>query len=196
MILKELLQGVNIFELFKTTYSENYNSLYENESELLLNKKFIALYGNKHISTILECEIENGGDVHSLMVELMNSKADVLIKIKNIMKTEINPFDTKMESTTETSSTSGSSTGETLQEIETNTYGYNSETAVKEGGENSNDKHTNTTETQTTKTVTNKGYTLNKTHKEIIDSEIERFNTSFTNLTLESFSTMFTLSVY
>ena len=194
MILKELLQGVNIFELFKTTYSENYNSLYENESELLLNKKFIALYGNKHISTILENEpVES---VHSLMVELMNSKAGVLIKIKNLMKTEIDPFDTKMESTTETSSTSGSSTGETLQEIETNTYGYNSETAVKEGGENSNDKHTNTTETQTTKTVTNKGYTLNKTHKEIIDSEIERFSVSFTNLTLESFSTMFTLSVY
>lgn len=203
------------FNVFHTRYKTVFETLYSGfykEGEIdffinYLNKMFISLYGGKQVSSFVYCELQSCKieeitpetdltDIYNFLADLMYMKSNTLEKMKAVMLKDIDFLDTKIERIEELIVSEGTNTGTSTQEIESNTYGYNTDTPVKDSGESNNDTHNTTTTGNTTKTVTHKGNTTGKTYNELQSMELERLQNEFIHLTLQVYGDMFTNRVY
>ncbi len=181
----------NILTTYKELYPDEYQQLYNNIDSEYLDDLFLSLHGNK---TVIEL-IQEKNDINYI-AKMIHYQFDKCLKIKNVYDTDYDFAETKTETFEETIKTDGNISNVSTLENTENTFGYNSETAVKDNQTVNNDN----SETKQDTTVT-KNY--KKVNNEVstnilIDKELNRLKKldDYYILTFTIYSNILTYNIY
>lgn len=191
-----------------TVYNEKYpNDIIEiygkNDSDflLMLDNLFLSLHGQKYVNNTVDRIIdknENEKDVVNAIVDYLHIVSyDSAIKLKDVYNKKYNIFDNAQETYKETITNNSTSENNSTNENNNFSYGYNSETEVKDSKATNSDNNTNTIQSNNIKNYEKTYNNSGKLLADIIDNEIKRaVNNTYIKLTFTIFSSIITYAIY
>lgn len=208
--MNEYLTVDDVFSKFGlfTVYNEKYpNDIIEiygkNDSDflLMLDNLFLSLHGQKYINNTVDRIIdknENEKDVINTIVDYLHIVSyDSAIKLKDVFNKKYNIFDNAQETYKETITNNSTSENNSTNENNNFSYGYNSETEVKDSKATNTDNNTNTIVSNNIKEYEKTYNNSGKLLADIIDNEIKRtIKNDYIKLTFTIFSSILTISIY
>lgn len=196
-ILNNENETKKLFERYKELYNDDYNSLYGDTDSVYLDIIFNGMYSSKTVSnTVEQYKLHNYDSVIDFICFLIHFNCiDKCKAIKEVLKTKYNVTDTRVNKTTEKTTTSGETQNTSNSENIENSYGYDTENAVKDNSNNYTDTGSTSHNTETIKEIT---YSFSdKPIQDLIDSEIQRkIKEDLVILTFECYSNILFLEVY
>lgn len=204
LTLDDVLSKYSMFTIYNEKYPNDIIEIYgKNDSNflLMLDNLFLSLHGQKNINNTVDRIIdknENDKDVIIAIVDyLHNVSYDSVIKLKDVYNKKYNIFDNAQETYKETITNNSTSENNSTNENNNFSYGYNSETEVKDSKATNTDNNTNTIESNNIKEYEKTYNNSGKLLADIIDNEIERtIKNDYIKLTFTIFSSILTLSIY
>lgn len=196
-ILNNENETKKLFERYKELYQDDYNSLYGDTDSVYLDIIFNGMFSSKTLSNTVEYYSNHNYDsIIDFMCFLLHCNCfEKCLSIKELLKTKYNVTDTRVNKTTEKTITSGETQNTSNSENIENTYGYDTENAVKDNSNNYTDTGSTSHNTETTKEIT---YSFSdKPIQDLIDSEVKRkMKEDYILLTFECYSNILFLEVY
>ena len=204
LTLEDVFSKHSLFTVYNEKYPNDIIEIYgKNDSNflLMLDNLFLSLHGYKYINNTVDRIIdknENEKDVIIAIVDYLHiCSYDSIIKLKDIYNKKYNIFDNAQETYKETINNNSTSANNSTNENNNFSYGYNSETEVKDSKTTNTDNNTNTIESNNIKNYEKTYNNSGKLLSDIIDNEIERtIKNDYIKLTFTIFSSILTLSIY
>lgn len=204
LTLDDVLSKHSLFTVYNEKYPSDIIEIYgKNDSKflLILDNLFLSLHGYKYINNTVDRIIdknENEKDVIIAIVDYLHiCSYDSIIKLKDIYNKKYNIFDNAQETYRETNTNNSTSNNNSTNENNNFSYGYNSETEVKDSKATNTDNNTNTIESNNIKEYEKTYNNSGKLLADIIDNEIERtIKNDYIKLTFTIFSSILTISIY
>lgn len=202
MKLIDVLQSENktIFSRYMELYPSELLNVYDVISDDViknLDVLFNGLYSQKTFTpTVEQYKLHNYDSVIDFICFLIHYNCyDKMLNMKKIFNTEYDFMNERTDTTTETTTTKGNTKNNSTMENVENTYGYNSEIAVKDNSTNNTDTNETINNIETTKENTRK-YSY-KPVQQLIDNEIERKSKEdFTLLTFKTIRNILFIELY
>ena len=193
-----------MFTIYNEKYPNDIIEIYgKNDSDflLMLDNLFLSLHGQKYINNTVDRIIdknENEKDVIIAIVDYLHIVSyDSIKKLKDVYNKKYNIFDNAQETYRETNTNNSTSENNSTNENNNFSYGYNSETEVKDSKATNTDNNTNTIESNNIKEYEKTYNNSGKLLADIIDNEIERtIKNDYIKLTFTIFSSILTISIY
>lgn len=204
LTLDDVLNKYSMFTIYNEKYPNDIIEIYgKNDSDflLMLDNLFLSLHGQKYINNTVDRIIdknENEKDVIIAIVDYLHIVSyDSIKKLKDVYNKKYNIFDNAQETYRETNTNNSTSENNSTNENNNFSYGYNSETEVKDSKATNTDNNTNTIESNNIKEYEKTYNNSGKLLADIIDNEIERtIKNDYIKLTFTIFSSILTLSIY
>lgn len=204
LTLDDVLNKYSMFTIYNEKYPNDIIEIYgKNDSNflLMLDNLFLSLHGQKYINNTVDRIIdknENEKDVIIAIVDYLHIVSyDSIKKLKDVYNKKYNIFDNAQETYRETNTNNSTSENNSTNENNNFSYGYNSETEVKDSKATNTDNNTNTIESNNIKEYEKTYNNSGKLLSDIIDKEIERtIKNDYIKLTFTIFSSILTLSIY
>lgn len=204
LTLDDVLNKYSMFTIYNEKYPNDIIEIYgKNDSDflLMLDNLFLSLHGQKYINNTVDRIIdknENEKDVIVAIVDYLHIFSyDSIKKLKDVYNKKYNIFDNAQETYRETNTNNSTSENNSTNENNNFSYGYNSETEVKDSKATNTDNNTNTIETNNIKEYEKTYNNSGKLLADIIDNEIERtIKNDYIKLTFTIFSSILTISIY
>ena len=204
LTLDDVLNKYSMFTIYNEKYPNDIIEIYgKNDSDflLMLDNLFLSLHGQKYINNTVDRIIdknENEKDVIIAIVDYLHIVSyDSIKKLKDVYNTKYNIFDNAQEIYRETNTNNSTSENNSTNENNNFSYGYNSETEVKDSKATNTDNNTNTIESNNIKEYEKTYNNSGKLLADIIDNEIERtIKNDYIKLTFTIFSSILTISIY
>lgn len=204
LTLDDVLNKYSMFTIYNEKYPNDIIEIYgKNDSDflLMLDNLFLSLHGQKYINNTVDRIIdknENEKDVIIAIVDYLHIVSyDSIKKLKDVYNKKYNIFDNAQETYRETNTNNSTSENNSTNENNNFSYGYNSETEVKDSKATNTDNNTNTIESNNIKEYEKTYNNSGKLLADIIDKEIERtIKNDYIKLTFTIFSSILTLSIY
>ena len=170
LTLDDVLNKYSMFTIYNEKYPNDIIEIYgKNDSDflLMLDNLFLSLHGQKYINNTVDKIIdknENEKDVIIAIVDYLHIvSCDSIKKLKDVYNKKYNIFDNAQETYRETNTNNSTSENNSTNENNNFSYGYNSETEVKDSKATNTDNNTNTIESNNIKEY-------EKTLKEVIST--------------------------
>lgn len=204
LTLDDVLNKYSMFTIYNEKYPNDIIEIYgKNDSDflLMLDNLFLSLHGQKYINNTVDRIIdknENEKDVIIAIVDYLHIVSyDSIKKLKDVYNKKYNIFDNAQETYRETNTNNSTSENNSTNENNNFSYGYNSETEVKDSKATNTDNNTNTIESNNIKEYEKTYNNSGKLLADIIDNEIERtIKNDYIKLTFTIFSSILTISIY
>ena len=204
LTLDDVLNKYSMFTIYNEKYPNDIIEIYgKNDSDflLMLDNLFLSLHGQKYINNTVDRIIdknENEKDVIIAIVDYLHIFSfDSIKKLKDVYNKKYNIFDNAQETYRETNTNNSTSENNSTNENNNFSYGYNSETEVKDSKATNTDNNTNTIESNNIKEYEKTYNNSGKLLADIIDNEIERtIKNDYIKLTFTIFSSILTISIY
>ena len=204
LTLDDVLNKNSMFTIYNEKYPNDIIEIYgKNDSDflLMLDNLFLSLHGQKYINNTVDRIIdknENEKDVIIAIVDYLHIVSyDSIKKLKDVYNKKYNIFDNAQETYRETNTNNSTSENNSTNENNNFSYGYNSETEVKDSKATNTDNNTNTIESNNIKEYEKTYNNSGKLLADIIDNEIERtIKNDYIKLTFTIFSSILTVSIY
>ena len=204
LTLDDVLNKYSMFTIYNEKYPNDIIEIYgKNDSDflLMLDNLFLSLHGQKYINNTVDRIIdknENEKDVILAIVDYLHIVSyDSIKKLKDVYNKKYNIFDNAQETYRETNTNNSTSENNSTNENNNFSYGYNSETEVKDSKATNTDNNTNTIESNNIKEYEKTYNNSGKLLADIIDNEIERtIKNDYIKLTFTIFSSILTISIY
>ena len=204
LTLDDVLNKYSMFTIYNEKYPNDIIEIYgKNDSDflLMLDNLFLFFYGKKYINNTVDRFIdknENEKDVIIAIVDYLHIVSyDSIKKLKDVYNKKYNLFDNAQETYRETNNNNSTSANNSTNENNNFSYGYNSETEVKDSKATNIDNNTNTIESNNIKEYEKTYNNSGKLLADIIDNEIERtIKNDYIKLTFTIFSSILTISIY
>ena len=204
LTLDDVLNKYSMFTIYNEKYPNDIIEIYgKNDSNflLMLDNLFLSLHGQKYINNTVDRIIdknENEKDVIIAIVDYLHIVSyDSIKKLKDVYNKKYNIFDNAQETYKETNTNNSTSENNSTNENNNFSYGYNSETEVKDSKATNTDNNTNTIESNNIKEYEKTYNNSGKLLADIIDNEIERtIKNDYIKLTFTIFSSILTISIY
>lgn len=204
LTLDDVLNKYSMFTIYNEKYPNDIIEIYgKNDSDflLMLDNLFLSLHGQKYINNTVDRIIdknENEQDVIIAIVDYLHIVSyDSIKKLKDVYNKKYNIFDNAQETYRETNTNNSTSNNNSTNENNNFSYGYNSETEVKDSKATNTDNNTNTIESNNIKEYEKTYNNSGKLLADIIDNEIERtIKNDYIKLTFTIFSSILTISIY
>lgn len=204
LTLEDVINKNSLFTIYNEKYPNDIIEIYgKNDSNflLMLDNLFLSLHGQKYINNTVDRIIdknENDKDVIIKIVDyLHNVSYDSVIKLKEVYNKKYNIFDNAQETYKETITNNSTSENNSTNENNNFSYGYNSETEVKDSKATNIDNNTNTIASNNIKEYQKTYNNSGKLIADIIDNEIKRtIKNDYIKLTFIIFSSILTISIY
>ena len=204
LTLDDVLNKYSMFTIYNEKYPNDIIEIYgKNDSDflLMLDNLFLSLHGQKYINNTVDRIIdknENEKDVIIAIVDYLHIVSyDSIKKLKDVYNKKYNIFDNAQETYRETNTNNSTSENNSTNENNNFSYGYNSETEVKDSKATNTDNNTNTIESNNIKEYEKTYNNSGKLLADIIDNEIERtIKNDYIKLTFTIFSSILTVSIY
>ena len=204
LTLDDVLNKYSMFTIYNEKYPNDIIEIYgKNDSDflLMLDNLFLSLHGQKYINNTVDRIIdknENDKDVIIAIVDYLHIVSyDSIKKLKDVYNKKYNIFDNAQETYRETNTNNSTSQNNSTNENNNFSYGYNSETEVKDSKATNTDNNTNTIESNNIKEYEKTYNNSGKLLADIIDNEIERtIKNDYIKLTFTIFSSILTVSIY
>lgn len=204
LTLDDVLSKYSMFTIYNEKYPNDIIEIYgKNDSDflLMLDNLFLSLHGQKNINNTVDRIIdknENEKDVIIAIVDYLHIVSyDSIKKLKDVYNKKYNIFDNAQETYRETNTNNSTSENNSTNENNNFSYGYNSETEVKDSKATNTDNNTNTIESNNIKEYEKTYNNSGKLLADIIDNEIERtIKNDYIKLTFTIFSSILTVSIY
>lgn len=204
LTLEDVLNKYSMFTIYNEKYPNDIIEIYgKNDSDflLMLDNLFLSLHGQKYINNTVDRIIdknENEKDVIIAIVDYLHIVSyDSIKKLKDVYNKKYNIFDNAQETYRETNTNNSTSENNSTNENNNFSYGYNSETEVKDSKATNTDNNTNTIESNNIKEYEKTYNNSGKLLADIIDNEIERtIKNDYIKLTFTIFSSILTISIY
>ena len=204
LTLDDVLNKYSMFTIYNEKYPNDIIEIYgKNDSAflLMLDNLFLSLHGQKYINNTVDRIIdknENEKDVIIAIVDYLHIVSyDSIKKLKDVYNKKYNIFDNAQETYRETNTNNSTSENNSTNENNNFSYGYNSETEVKDSKATNTDNNTNTIESNNIKEYEKTYNNSGKLLADIIDKEIERtIKNDYIKLTFTIFSSILTVSIY
>lgn len=207
--IKDLyFNGSGIFTRYKENYENDFISLYGDTDVQFLDELFLSMYKDKSVSSLIIDKInivqysydldltENPYTVIDYIAFLLHIRCfDKCFYIKNLLKDVDDYKASRSDTYTETVKTDGkTSNSSTMENIE-NTYGYDSENAVKDNSTNNTDTGETTQNIEVIKE--SKRVYIDKPIQDLINKEMERARKEdYILLTFQCYSDILFLDIY
>ena len=204
LTLDDVLNKYSMFTIYNEKYPNDIIEIYgKNDSDflLMLDNLFLSLHGQKYINNTVDRIIdknENEKDVIIAIVDYLHIVSyDSIKKLKDVYNKKYNIFDNAQETYRETNTNNSTSENNSTNENNNFSYGYNSETEVKDSKATNTDNNTNTIQSNNIKEYEKTYNNSGKLLADIIDNEIERtIKNDYIKLTFTIFSSILTISIY
>lgn len=204
LTLDDVLNKYSMFTIYNEKYPNDIIEIYgKNDSDflLMLDNLFLSLHGQKYINNTVDRFIdknENEKDVIIAIVDYLHIVSyDSILKLKDVYNKKYNIFDNAQETYKETNTNNSTSENNSTNENNNFSYGYNSETEVKDSKATNSDNNTNTIESNNIKEYEKTYNNSGKLLADIIDNEIKRtIKNDYIKLTFIIFSSILTVSIY
>ena len=204
LTLDDVLNKYSMFTIYNEKYPNDIIEIYgKNDSDflLMLDNLFLSLHGQKYINNTVDRIIdknENEKDVIIAIVDYLHIVSyDSIKKLKDVYNKKYNIFDNAQETYRETNTNNSTSENNSTNENNNFSYGFNSETEVKDSKATNTDNNTNTIESNNIKEYEKTYNNSGKLLADIIDNEIERtIKNDYIKLTFTIFSSILTVSIY
>lgn len=204
LTLDDVLSKHSMFTIYNEKYPNDIIEIYgKNDSAflLMLDNLFLSLHGQKYINNTVDRIIdknENEKDVIIAIVDYLHIVSyDSIKKLKDVYNKKYNIFDNAQETYKETNTNNSTSENNSTNENNNFSYGYNSETEVKDSKATNTDNNTNTIQSNNIKEYEKTYNNSGKLLSDIIDNEIERtIKNDYIKLTFTIFSSILTISIY
>jgi len=204
LTLDDVLNKYSMFTIYNEKYPNDIIEIYgKNDSDflLMLDNLFLSLHGQKYINNTVDRIIdknENEKDVIIAIVDYLHIVSyDSIKKLKDVYNKKYNLFDNAQETYKETNTNNSTSENNSTNENNNFSYGYNSETEVKDSKATNTDNNTNTIQSNNIKEYEKTYNNSGKLLADIIDNEIERtIKNDYIKLTFTIFSSIITVSIY
>ena len=204
LTLEDVINKNSLFTIYNEKYPNDIIEIYgKNDSNflLMLDNLFLSLHGHKYINNTVDRIIdknENGKDVINAIVDYLHIVSyDSVIKLKDVYNKKYNIFDNAQETSKETITNNSTSENNSTNENNNFSYGYNSETEVKDSKATNTDNNTNTIQSNNIKDYEKTYNNSGKLLADIIDNEIKRtIKNDYIKLTFTIFSSILTISIY
>lgn len=204
LTLDDVLNKYSMFTIYNEKYPNDIIEIYgKNDSDflLMLDNLFLSLHGQKYINNTVDRIIdknENEKDVIIAIVDYLHIVSyDSIKKLKDVYNKKYNIFDNAQETYRETNTNNSTSENNSTNENNNFSYGFNSETEVKDSKATNTDNNTNTIESNNIKEYEKTYNNSGKLLADIIDNEIERtIKNDYIKLTFTIFSSILTISIY
>ena len=204
LTLDDVLNKYSMFTIYNEKYPNDIIEIYgKNDSDflLMLDNLFLSLHGQKYINNTVDRIIdknENEKDVIIAIVDYLHIVSyDSIKKLKDVYNKKYNIFDNAQETYKETNTNNSTSENNSTNENNNFSYGYNSETEVKDSKATNTDNNTNTIQSNNIKEYEKTYNNSGKLLADIIDNEIERtIKNDYIKLTFTIFSSILTVSIY
>lgn len=204
LTLDDVLNKYSMFTIYNEKYPNDIIEIYgKNDSDflLMLDNLFLSLHGQKYINNTVDRIIdknENEKDVIIAIVDYLHIVSyDSIKKLKDVYNKKYNIFDNAQETYRETNTNNSISNNNSTNENNNFSYGFNSETEVKDSKATNTDNNTNTIESNNIKDYEKTYNNSGKLLSDIIDNEIERtIKNDYIKLTFTIFSSILTVSIY
>ena len=204
LTLDDVLNKYSMFTIYNEKYPNDIIEIYgKNDSAflLMLDNLFLSLHGQKYINNTVDRIIdknENEKDVIIAIVDYLHIVSyDSIKKLKDVYNKKYNIFDNAQETYRETNTNNSTSENNSTNENNNFSYGYNSETEVKDSKATNTDNNTNTIESNNIKEYEKTHNNSGKLLADIIDKEIERtIKNDYIKLTFTIFSSILTVLIY
>ena len=204
LTLDDVLNKYSMFTIYNEKYPNDIIEIYgKNDSDflLMLDNLFLSLHGQKYINNTVDRIIdknENEKDVIIAIVDYLHIVSyDSIKKLKDVYNKKYDIFDNAQETYRETNTNNSTSENNSTNENNNFSYGYNSETEVKDSKATNTDNNTNTIESNNIKEYEKTYNNSGKLLADIIDNEIERtIKNDYIKLTFTIFSSILTMSIY
>lgn len=204
LTLEDVINKNSLFTIYNEKYPNDIIEIYgKNDSNflLMLDNLFLSLHGQKYINNIVDRIIdknENEIDIINGIVDYIHIMSyDSVIKLKDVYNKKYNIFDNAQETYRETNTNNSTSENNSTNENNNFSYGYNSETEVKDSKATNSDNNTNTIQSNNIKEYEKTYNNSGKLLADIIDNEIKRaIKNDYIKLTFTIFSSILTISIY
>lgn len=204
LTLEDVINKNSLFTIYNEKYPNDIIEIYgKNDSDflLMLDNIFLSLHGQKYINNTVDRIIdknENEKDVINAIVDFLHIVSyDSVIKLKEVYNKKYNIFDNAQETYKETITNNSTSENNSTNENNNFSYGYNSETEVKDSKATNTDNNTNTIQSNNIKNYEKTFNNSGKLLADIIDNEIQRtIKNDYIKLTFIIFSSNLTISIY
>lgn len=204
LTLEDVINKNSLFTIYNEKYPNDIIEIYgKNDSNflLMLDNLFLSLHGQKYINNIVDRIIdknENEIDIINGIVDYIHIMSyDSVIKLKDVYNKKYNIFDNAQETYRETITNNSTSENNSTNENNNFSYGYNSETEVKDSKATNSDNNTNTIQSNNIKEYEKTYNNSGKLLADIIDNEIKRaIKNDYIKLTFTIFSSILTISIY
>lgn len=204
LTLDDVLNKYSMFTIYNEKYPNDIIEIYgKNDSDflLMLDNLFLSLHGQKYINNTVDRIIdknENEKDVIIAIVDYLHIVSyDSIKKLKDVYNKKYNIFDNAQETYKETNTNNSTSENNSTNENNNFSYGYNSETEVKDSKATNTDNNTNTIQSNNIKEYEKTYNNSGKLLADIIDNEIERtIKNDYIKLTFTIYSSILTVSIY
>lgn len=204
LTVDDVFSKYGLFTVYNEKYPNDIIEIYgKNDSNflLMLDNLFLSLHGQKYINNTVDRIIdknENEKDVINAIVDYLHIVSyDSAIKLKDIYNKKYNIFDNAQETYKETITNNSTSENNSTNENNNFSYGYNSETEVKDSKATNTDNNTNTIQSNNIKNYEKTYNNSGKLLSDIIDNEIKRtVNNTYIKLTFTIFSSIITYAIY
>lgn len=202
MKLIEVLKNENkgLFNRYMELYPDDLIKIYDDvSSEFIqyLDIVFSGVYGQKSFSPIVEnYYLHNYDSVIDFVCYLVHFNClHKMESIKNVYGTKYDFTEEQKEIITDKTITKGNTSNNSIMENIENTYGYDSENAVKDNSTNNTDNSETTQNIEVTKEYTKK---INSTPlSKLLDSEIDRKSREdFILLTFKAIENILFIDIY
>lgn len=204
LTVDDVFSKYGLFTVYNEKYPNDIIEIYgKNDSDflLMLDNLFLSLHGQKYINNTVDRIIdknENEKDVINAIVDYLHIVSyDSAIKLKDVYNKKYNIFDNAQETYKETITNNSTSENNSTNENNNFSYGYNSETEVKDSKATNTDNNTNTIQSNNIKNYEKTYNNSGKLLADIIDNEIKRtIKNDYIKLTFTIFSSILTISIY
>ena len=204
LTVDDVFSKYGLFTVYNEKYPNDIIEIYgKNDSNflLMLDNLFLSLHGQKYINNTVDRIIdknENEKDVVNAIVDYLHFVSyDSAIKLKDVYNKKYNIFDNAQETYKETITNNSTSENNSTNENNNFSYGYNSETEVKDSKATNIDNNTNTIASNNIKEYEKTYNNSGKLLADIIDNEIKRtIKNDYIKLTFTIFSSILTISIY
>ena len=204
LTLEDVINKNSLFTIYNEKYPNDIIEIYgKNDSNflLMLDNLFLSFHGQKYVNNVIDRIIdknENEIDIIKDIVDYIHIMSyDSVIKLKEVYNKKYNIFDNAQETYKETITNNSTSENNSTNENNNFSYGYNSETEVKDSKATNIDNNTNTIASNNIKEYEKTYNNSGKLLADIIDNEIKRtIKNDYIKLTFTIFSSILTISIY
>lgn len=201
MKLIDILQtNKGVFETYADKYPNDFLSIYDvvdDDFTKYLDVLFTSLYGEKTLNNIVnQYELHNFENPIDFICYLIHFNCvEKCLDIKNIFHTDYDFTSSRKETIKEKNTTIGNTVNNGTMENVENTYGYDTETPVKDNSTNNTDTNETTHNTETTKEY--ERITSDIPIQKAMDIEIDRkIKDDYILLTFKTYSNILFLDIY